>query len=85
MRTIGSTIVGEGVDSLLFYPLAFYGAGLIPDEILPKIMVSQFVAKVGVEVSFTPVTYWIVAKLKRSEHEAFYDRETDFTPFSLDA
>lgn len=85
MRTIGSTIVGEGVDSLLFYPLAFYGAGLIPNEILPAIMLSQFIAKVGVEVVFTPVTYWVVAKLKRSEHEDFYDRETDFTPFSLDA
>lgn len=84
MRTIGSTIFGEAVDSMLFYPLAFYGAGLIPNELLPTIMLSQFLGKVGVEVLFTPVTYWIVAKLKKAEHEDFYDRATDFTPFSLE-
>jgi len=55
-RTIGSTVVGEGVDSLLFYPLAFYGTGIIPDEKLPLVMLAQFVMKVGVEVVFTPVT-----------------------------
>ena len=53
-RTIGSTIFGEGVDSLLFYPLAFYGTGIIPDDKLPMVMLAQFVAKVGVEVLFTP-------------------------------
>ena len=84
-RTIGSTVVGEGVDSLLFYPLAFYGSGLIPDEILWKVMLSQFVAKVMVEVLFTPLTYKIVAALKRAEHEDYYDFDTDFTPFSLKA
>ena len=68
-RTIGSTIFGEGVDSLIFYPLAFYGTGIIPDEKLPLVMAAQFVAKVGVEVVFTPVTYWIVGILKRTEHE----------------
>jgi len=82
-RTIGSTIFGEGVDSLIFYPLAFYGTGIIPDEKLPLVMAAQFVAKVGVEVVFTPVTYWIVGILKRTEHEDYYDRETRFTPFSL--
>lgn len=82
-RTIGSTIVGEGVDSLLFYPLAFYGSGLIPDEKLPAIMLAQFLFKVGVEVVFTPVTYKLVAALKRAEHEDFYDRHTDFNPFTL--
>ncbi|MGZ5037274.1 MAG: queuosine precursor transporter [Usitatibacter sp.] len=82
-RTIGSTIFGEGVDSLLFYPLAFYGAGIIPDEKLPSVMVAQFVAKVSVEVVFTPVTYWIVGWLKRAEHEDYYDRDTKFTPFTL--
>ena len=83
MRTIGSTIVGEAVDSALFYPLAFYGAGLIPDHILPAIMLSQFVGKVGVEVVFTPLTYKIVGALKRVEQEDYYDRDTNFTPFSL--
>ena len=82
-RTIGSTLVGEGVDSALFYPLAFYGTGIIPDEALPKVMLAQFVAKVAVEVAFTPVTYWIVGALKRAEQEDHYDRDTRFTPFSL--
>jgi uncharacterized integral membrane protein (TIGR00697 family) len=84
-RTIGSTIVGEGVDSALFYPLAFYGSGLIPNEMLPKVMLAQFVAKVGVEVLFTPVTYRIVAALKRAEQEDYYDVRTDFNPFTLKA
>jgi uncharacterized integral membrane protein (TIGR00697 family) len=85
MRTIGSTIFGEGVDSLLFYPLAFWGTGIIPDEQLPSVMLAQFVAKVGVEVAFTPLTYRIVAWLKRAENEDYYDRDTDFNPFSLRA
>ncbi len=82
-RTIGSTIFGEGVDSLLFYPLAFWGSGLIPDERLPQIMLVQFLAKVGVEVAFTPVTYKMVGWLKRAEREDYYDRDTDFNPFTL--
>jgi uncharacterized integral membrane protein (TIGR00697 family) len=82
-RTIGSTVVGEGVDSLLFYPLAFYGTGIIPDDKLPLVMLAQFVTKVGVEVVFTPVTYAIVGWLKRVENEDYYDRDTDFTPFSV--
>ena len=84
-RTIGSTIFGEAVDSALFYPLAFYDSGLIPNDLLPKVMVAQFVGKVAVEVLFTPVTYRIVAALKRAEHEDFYDRRTDFNPFKLSA
>ena len=84
-RTIGSTIVGEGVDSALFYPLAFYGSGLIPNEMLPKVMLAQFVAKVAVEVLFTPITYRIVAVLKRAEQEDYYDVRTDFNPFTLKA
>jgi queuosine precursor transporter len=83
MRTIGSTIFGEGVDSALFYPLAFYGSGVIPDDKLPLVMLAQFVAKVGVEVVFTPVTYKVVAWLKRAENEDYYDRHTDFNPFAL--
>jgi queuosine precursor transporter len=83
MRTIGSTIVGEAVDSSLFYPLAFYNSGLIPNEILPGIMLAQFIGKVAVEVIFTPITYKVVGFLKRAEQEDYYDRGTDFTPFSL--
>ncbi|WP_430434953.1 queuosine precursor transporter [Methyloversatilis sp.] len=85
MRTIGLTLFGEGVNSLLFYPLAFWGTGIIPDEQLPAVMLAQFVAKVGVEVAFTPLTYRIVAWLKRAENEDYYDRDTDFNPFSLRA
>ena len=82
-RTIGSTIVGEAVDSALFYPLAFYNSGLMPNEVLPAIMLAQFVGKVGVEVVFTPVTYKVVGFLKRAEQEDYYDRNTDFSPFRL--
>ncbi len=82
-RTIGSTIFGEGVDSLIFYPVAFYDSGLIPNELLPQIMLAQFLAKVGVEILFTPVTYKVVAWLKRAEHEDYYDRDTNFTPFTI--
>jgi uncharacterized integral membrane protein (TIGR00697 family) len=82
-RTIGSTIFGEAVDSALFYPLAFYGSGIIPDDKLPLVMLAQFIAKVGVEVVFTPVTYKVVAALKRAENEDYYDRDTNFNPFAL--
>jgi len=82
-RTIGSTIFGEGVDSLLFYPLAFWGSGLIPDERLPQIMLVQFITKVTVEVVATPITYAVVGWLKRAEREDYYDHNTDFNPFTL--
>lgn len=82
-RTIGSTIFGEAVDSILFFPLAFYGSGEFPDAMLPKIIVAQFTAKVLVEVAFTPLMYKIVAFLKRAENEDYYDTKTDFSPFTL--
>jgi uncharacterized integral membrane protein (TIGR00697 family) len=84
-RTIGSTIFGEAVDSTLFYPLAFYNSGIIPNDKLPLVMLAQFVTKVGVEVIFTPVTYKIVGALKKVENEDYYDRNTDFTPFTIKA
>ena len=82
-RTIGSTIFGEGVDSMLFYPLAFYNSGILPNDKLPLVILVQFASKVGVEIVFTPLTYKIVAALKRAEHEDYYDRNTDFNPFKL--
>jgi queuosine precursor transporter len=82
-RTIGSTIVGEAVDSALFYPLAFYNSGIVPNDKLLAIMAAQFVGKVAVEVILTPVTYKIVGALKRAENEDYYDRGTNFSPFSL--
>jgi len=82
-RTIGSTFAGEAVDSALFYPLAFYGSGIIPDDKLPVVMLAQFCFKVGVEVLFTPITYAVVGWLKRAENEDYYDRKTDYNPFHL--
>ncbi|HEX5998889.1 MAG TPA: queuosine precursor transporter [Hyphomicrobiaceae bacterium] len=84
-RTIGSTIFGEAVDSTIFYPLAFYGTGIIPNEALPTVMMAQFVTKTFVEALFTPVTYAVVDFLKRAEQEDYYDRDTDFNPFKLEA
>jgi hypothetical protein len=82
MRTIGSTIVGEGVDSLIFYPLAFLGVW--PDWLVAKVMMSNYAMKVGWEAVATPVTYQIVRFLKRAEHEDYYDRDTNFNPFTLE-
>jgi uncharacterized integral membrane protein (TIGR00697 family) len=83
MRTIGSTLVGEGVDSLIFYPLAFLGVW--PTELVLKVMAGNYALKVGWEAVMTPLTYRIVGFLKRAEQEDYFDRTTDFTPFSLQA
>jgi hypothetical protein len=80
-RTIGSTIVGEFIDSALFYVIAFYGIWATED--LAKVVMIQYLLKTGWEVVMTPVTYRVVAFLKRAEHEDYYDRQTNFTPFSL--
>jgi uncharacterized integral membrane protein (TIGR00697 family) len=80
-RTIGSTIVGEGLDSLIFYPVAF--AGLWTGETLVKIVIFNWFFKLMIEVVMTPVTYAVVGWLKRAESEDFYDRGTDFNPFTL--
>ena len=77
-RTIGSTIVGEGVDSVLFYPIAFYNSGIIPNEMLMLVVVAQFFAKTGVEIAFTPITYKIIKFLKAKEKIDFYDTKTIF-------
>jgi uncharacterized integral membrane protein (TIGR00697 family) len=84
-RFVASTVFGEAVDSAIFYPLAFYGTGIIPNEALPKVMLAQFVTKTLVEIVFLPVTYRIVAFLKAAEHEDYYDRDTDFNPFHVKA
>ena len=80
-RTIGSTLVGELVDSALFYSIAFYGIWATADLI--KIIIAQYVLKTTWEVVMTPVTYRVVAFLKRAENEDYYDRGTDFNPFTL--
>jgi uncharacterized integral membrane protein (TIGR00697 family) len=81
-RTIGSTILGEACDTLVFYPLAFYGTW--PNALLLQVMVANYCIKVGWEVLATPITYRVVHALKRAEREDFYDRNTNFTPFSLE-
>ncbi len=83
-RTIGSTIVGQGVDSIVFYPLAFYvWGGVWTAETLVHNTTTNWLTKVSVEILFTPLTYWIVAALKRAEREDYFDHDTNFTPFSL--
>jgi uncharacterized integral membrane protein (TIGR00697 family) len=80
-RTIGSTLAGQGIDSILFYPIAF--AGIWSAETMLRVVIFNWLFKVGIEVVMTPLTYAAVGWLKRAEHEDFFDRDTDFTPFSL--
>jgi uncharacterized integral membrane protein (TIGR00697 family) len=80
-RTIGSTLVGEAVDTSLFYVIAFYGIWASDDLI--KIAIAQYVLKTSWEVVMTPVTYRVVGFLKRAEQEDYYDRDTNFSPFTL--
>lgn len=82
-RTIGSTLCGELVDSGLFYTIAF--VGLWTSDQLLKVTVTQYVLKSSWEILVTPITYKVVGALKRAEQEDYYDRTTDFTPFSLKA
>ena len=82
-RTIGSTIVGQGVDSLIFYPLAFWGAAGWTNDLVLKVLLTQWVLKVSWEALLTPVTYAVVGWLKRREGFDVYDENTDFTPFSV--
>ncbi len=82
MRFWASTIVGEAIDSLIFYPLAFYGMADWPVSALGEVMLSQFVLKVSWEVLLTPVTYAVVGWLKRQEGVDVYDIGTNFTPFT---
>ena len=79
-RTIGSTVVGQGVDSLIFYPLAFYGEWETRQVI--TVMITNWLLKVSWEVVLTPVTYAVVGWLKRREGVEVFDTATDFTPFS---
>lgn len=81
MRTIGSTLVGEGIDTILFCLIAFYG--LMPDTLLMAIIISNYIFKCSVEILFTPITYIFVGFLKKKEHEDHYDRGISYNPFSL--
>jgi uncharacterized integral membrane protein (TIGR00697 family) len=80
-RTIGSTLLGQAADSVIFYPIAF--AGIWEGETLLSVIAFNWFFKVMIEVIMTPVTYAIIGWLKRHEHEDYYDVATNFTPFSL--
>ncbi len=81
-RTIGSTFVGQGLDSLIFYPLAFYGLAGWPPELLWQVVLSQWAIKTAWEAALTPVTYAVVGWLKRREGVELFDIATDFSPFA---
>jgi queuosine precursor transporter len=77
-RTIGSTLVGEGVDTALFCMIAFYG--VLDNQLLLAVLVSNYIFKVLVEIMFTPVTYLVTGMLKKKEKEDYYDTYTNFNP-----
>jgi uncharacterized integral membrane protein (TIGR00697 family) len=83
-RTIGSTIAGEIVDSMIFYPLAFLGAEGWTTRSVVQVTLFNYAAKVLVEIVATPLTYWVVNFLKRAEKEDHYDHGTNFNPFTLE-
>jgi uncharacterized integral membrane protein (TIGR00697 family) len=78
-RTIGSTVVGQGIDSIIFYPLAF--GGIWSNEQVISVMLTNLLLKVGWEVVLTPVTYGVVGWLKRKEGVDIFDEGTNFSPF----
>lgn len=81
-RTIGSTFAGEAVDSLVFYPVAFYG--IWSNEQIISVLIGNYFLKVFWEVLATPITYKIVSFLKRAENEDHYDKDTNFNPFIIE-
>ncbi len=80
-RTIGSTIFGQVVDTVVFSFIAFWG--ILPSSLLLEIIIANYFIKTGVEIIFTPITYKVVYWLKREENEDYYDYKTDFNPFKL--
>ncbi len=78
-RTIGSTLVGEGVDSVIFVLIATI-AGVFPWESFASLALTNYIFKVSIEALFTPITYWVVYSLKKAEKEDYYDIGTKFTP-----
>lgn len=82
MRTVGSTVAGEAVDSIIFYPVAFLG--IWPREQVVIVMITNYFLKCAWEALVTPFTYIIVNFLKKAEHEDYFDRDTNFTPFSIE-
>ena len=83
MRTIGSTLVGEGVDSVIFIFVATL-AGVFPWELFTSLVLTNYIFKCSIEALMTPVTYRIVNLLKRAENEDYFDTDTKFTPFAVE-
>lgn len=81
LRTISSTLVGEGIDTTLFILIAFWG--VLPTDLLIAVFISNYVFKCGLEIILTPATYKVVNFLKKKENEDYYDRDTNFNPFLL--
>jgi queuosine precursor transporter len=81
MRTIGSTVVGEGIDSVVFAVIAF--AGIIPFSALLTVIGSGYLLKVIYEILATPLTYFVVGKIKKAEGVDVYDRGISYNPFIL--
>ena len=84
-RTIGSTVIGQGLDSMIFYPLAFYGIAGWPVEQLWQVVLSQWAIKVAWEALLTPVTYIVINFLKQREGVEVFDTDTNFSPFGSHA
>lgn len=81
MRTIGSTLAGQGLDTVVFVLIAF--AGVFPNEIVWTMIYTNWIVKIGVEVLATPLTYKVVSFFKRKEHLDVYDRDTNFNPIAV--
>lgn len=79
-RTVGSTVVGQAVDTTIVIVFIFWGQ---PIDVMFRLIVSGYWFKVAYEVIATPLTYWVVNFLKREEAQDFFDRRTDFNPFAL--
>ena len=83
LRTIGSTLVGQVVDTIIFFLIAT-ALGTFPGELFWTLVVTNYILKVGIEVILTPLTLLLVGWLKRAEQEDVYDINTDFNPFRID-
>ena len=81
VRALGSTIVGQGIDTIGFVVIAF--AGTLPRSIIRTIVITNYIFKLLIEIILLPVTYRIVNYLKKSEEEDYYDSETNFNPFHI--
>jgi uncharacterized integral membrane protein (TIGR00697 family) len=81
IRTIGSTVVGQGIDTVLFIVIAF--AGTIPAQVLLTMVLFQYLFKVAYEAILTPATYFVVAKIKKAEGVDTYDYHEHYNPFSI--